>query len=447
MTQARLKEILLKYVTYLYPSVKVSDEIDITIQDYTELMDDGSINIRGDIHSLKGYNIRIEQPFVPEDNNLLNHFITEVNIFEGYTNLSREYMDNLIQSALDHAIASTLSSTSQVTVSKAINALTKFAERTYEGRKIRYGIIINDKLSSDTRSDNIYFADYLSSPYSAVLTNGTESFVEVDSQGYLIRYLQLNTEKIENGLAPYDYTRILEYAGEDTIAIILSTKGEILIFHNNELKYTKRGGRWNPYSHESIIQIIHQRSENDNRLFAKAVYLTALDVSFASTGGIISFLDENKVENALRYINIHDIVNERYFLLKREEMKETNDPEYEDIKNLTFEEFLRRKENGKSCVLNRMIDGRKFFKLYRKLRAELVGIDGATVIDYNGDIVAIGAIVKIEAGSVGGGRLAAAKTLSHYGIALEISSDSSVKAFALDEDDVPEAIFTISDIK
>ena len=306
---------------------------------------------------------------------------------------------------------------------------------------------MNDKLKSDSRSDNIYFTDFVSSPFSAVLTNGAESFIEVDSDGYIIRYLQLNTEKIENGLAPYDYTRILEYAGDDTIAVILTTRGELLIFHNNELKYTKRGGRWNPYSHESIIQLIHERSENDNRLFAKAVYLTALDVSFASTGGIISFLDENKVENALKYINIHDIVNEKYFVLKRDQMMTDGDPEYEEIKSISFDEFLRRKENGKSCVLNRMIDGRKFFKLYRKLRAELVGIDGATVIDYNGDIVAIGAIVKIEAGSVGGGRLAAAKTLSHYGIAIEISSDSSVRAFALDDKDVPEAIFTIADNK
>ena len=128
-------------------------------------------------------------------------------------------------------------------------------------------------------------------------------------------------------------------------------------------------------------------------------------------------------------------------------MAESNDPEYESIKNITFDEFLTLKQNIKSCLLNRLIDGRKFFMLYRKLRQELVGIDGATIIDYNGDIVAVGAIVKIEAGSTGGGRLAAAKTLSQYGISIEISSDSSIKGFALDENEEPEQIFTISDFQ
>ena len=98
-----------------------------------------------------------------------------------------------------------------------------------------------------------------------------------------------------------------------------------------------------------------------------------------------------------------------------------------------------------SCVLNKVIGNRKFFQLYRKLRQEIVAIDGATVVDYNGDLVAVGAIIKIDAGSKGGGRIAAARTLSNYGIAIEISSDSSIKGFALGQDNTPEQIFTIAD--
>ena len=54
-------------------------------------------------------------------------------------------------------------------------------------------------------------------------------------------------------------------------------------------------------------------------------------------------------------------------------------------------------------------------------------------------------IIKIDAGSKGGGRIAAARTLSNYGIAIEISSDSSIKGFALGQDNLPEQIFTIAD--
>ena len=126
-------------------------------------------------------------------------------------------------------------------------------------------------------------------------------------------------------------------------------------------------------------------------------------------------------------------------------LKEANDPQYEAVKDLTFDEFLKQKENEKACVLNKVIGNRKFFQLYRKLRQEIVAIDGATVVDYNGDLVAVGAIIKIDAGSKGGGRIAAARTLSNYGIAIEISSDSSIKGFALGQDNTPEQIFTIAD--
>ena len=59
-------------------------------------------------------------------------------------------------------------------------------------------------------------------------------------------------------------------------------------------------------------------------------------------------------------------------------------------------------------------------------------IDGATIIGYDGTIVAAGAIVQIEAGSIGGGRLAATKTLAKYGVAIKISADGMMQAFTKD---------------
>lgn len=447
MILSHFKDILNNFIFYLYPTFEIDCEVDFMEHVYATLNDDGTLNVKGDIHGLKGYRIKRERPFIPDDVTLISNFISEVYLIESYPNLSDEYVETLIQSALNKAIAQTLSQVSTSTITMVINSLSKFSERTYEGRNIAYGVVINDKILCKNRVDNVYFTNFIENPFAAVLTNGTESFIEVDKDGYVSRYVQLNSEKSDYALAPYNYTRVLEYTGDDVTAIVLTQKGEILIYKDSELRYTKRGGRWNPYSHKETIRLIHERSKNDNLLFAKAVYLTAIDVSFTQTGGIISFLDENEVQNALNHINIKDICNEKYFEIKRELMAKSNDPEYESIKNMTFDEFLKLKQNNKSCLLNRLIDGRKFFMLYRKLRQELVGIDGATIIDYNGDIVAVGAIVKIEAGSTGGGRVAATKTLSHYGISIEISSDSSIKGFALDENDESEVIFTISDFQ
>lgn len=87
----------------------------------------------------------------------------------------------------------------------------------------------------------------------------------------------------------------------------------------------------------------------------------------------------------------------------------------------------------KSANIIKIIGGRKFYNLDRKLRLELMGIDGATIVDAEGEILAVGAIIKIEAGSTGGGRLAAAKTLSKYGMSIKISNDGRIEGFRMDK--------------
>jgi hypothetical protein len=98
-----------------------------------------------------------------------------------------------------------------------------------------------------------------------------------------------------------------------------------------------------------------------------------------------------------------------------------------------FEKFVTEEKCVKTATLTKLISGKKFQDLDRKLRQELIAIDGATVIDYDGTILAVGAIIKIEAGSSGGGRLAAAKTLSNYGISIKISNDGSMQGFKIDK--------------
>ena len=80
-----------------------------------------------------------------------------------------------------------------------------------------------------------------------------------------------------------------------------------------------------------------------------------------------------------------------------------------------------------------MIGNKKFHELSRKLREEIVGMDGATIIDYDGTIIAAGAIIKIEAGSKAGGRLAATQTLARYGVSLKISQDGIIQGYTYDK--------------
>ena len=98
-----------------------------------------------------------------------------------------------------------------------------------------------------------------------------------------------------------------------------------------------------------------------------------------------------------------------------------------------YNEFIAGERCAKVANIRSMISGRKFSDLSRKLRQELLSVDGATVIDNDGDIVAVGAIIMIENGSFSGGRLAAAKTLSKYGVSLKISEDGQIQGFKFDK--------------
>jgi hypothetical protein len=80
-------------------------------------------------------------------------------------------------------------------------------------------------------------------------------------------------------------------------------------------------------------------------------------------------------------------------------------------------------------LLQRAIDGRPFHALDRRLRQEILAIDGATILDHTGQLLAAGAILKVPGGSSGGGRRAAAVALAAYGVGIKVSADGGIEGF------------------
>ena len=137
----------------------------------------------------------------------------------------------------------------------------------------------------------------------------------------------------------------------------------------------------------------------------------------------------------MKHINATDVLfKDCYDYIEQESINQSFFKVVDEWENKIppFEDFVNEEKCIKTASLIKIINGRKFHELDRKLRLELLGIDGATIIDYDGNILAVGAIIKIEAGSLGGGRLAAAKTLSNYGISIKVSADGSIEGFRMD---------------
>jgi len=130
----------------------------------------------------------------------------------------------------------------------------------------------------------------------------------------------------------------------------------------------------------------------------------------------------------------NELEDELYSLYQNEMSKQEFKNEYDKEK---FESDLKKRLNKRKYIIKMLLSNgenktqiNSFSKIYRKLRAELIGLDGACIINKQGEIKSFGAIVKSAAGSSGGGRGAAAKRLSTYGgFAIKISTDGYIEVY------------------
>ena len=129
-----------------------------------------------------------------------------------------------------------------------------------------------------------------------------------------------------------------------------------------------------------------------------AVYESCLNASFARTGACVGLLSSSKEAKWKELVPSHD--------------------DHLDVQN-----------SVKTKAIAQMIGGKPFQELDRRLRQELLAIDGATLLDHKGIALAVGAILKIPGGSTGGGRLAAAKELSKSGLGIKVSQDGGIRGF------------------
>ena len=370
---------------------------------------------------------------------LLRSIINEIAKVSNVGIDDKSYLTRLNMTAMEKAICESISEVAGETLLNVLLHLETFSNRTYEGKRITFGIIINEKQEAENPSDNLYYEDMFDYDFFAVLSNGVQSCVEFDKNGYYLGHMALEKLRFRPTISPYDYISFCRYCDDARIGIVLTPNGEILLFKNRSLIYSKKRGVWNSYCHEEIITLLSNRTSQSIKEIRKSIYFTSLDVAFSGTGGCLVYLNKEFTDEALTHIDIDDILCEKHFNLKKEQILEQprkrnkKDANFIDYANLTYTDYVEKFEKTKTSALKATIAGRKFHELNRKLREELASIDGATIVDWDGTIIACGAIIQIDAGSTGGGRLAATKTLGRYGVAVKISQDGTMQAYMSDK--------------
>lgn len=357
-------------------------------------------------------------------------------------------------------------------IEKLIKTLEDWSVKTYEGHHVCYGFAIDLDCKEKTDRNDYHksFMDFLDDEYSAVLSDGFSSLIKLDQNCNFIDYLSLTKGgsiagcKVGNKL-PYRFVQLIDkYIAGNVIGVFLLQNGDIIISKEKEIKFIKRNNKWLNFSASSFTKSIQN---NTNKPFdtdkLDDVYVAALDVSLAHSGGIIAVVDykkfkEDNIINRIDDLNIKSEEAELFFAefkekIEKMELKSENKAEieifikeknkiglrqYMDDENISELNVLNHeiiKRMTKRNILMQLLgNGEKFTDMDHKLRTELIGMDGACIVDLDFNIISFGAIICNDAGSSGGGRAAAAKKLSCFdGFSIKISTDGYIEVYVKGE--------------
>jgi hypothetical protein len=282
-------------------------------------------------------------------------------------------------------------------ITELIILIDSFASQTYEGRRLSLSISINPS----SKDGKILFSEYFSHDFSKVLGYSLETIIDFDSMGNFLNYSE-NIIKDKDVYSPYFYSSIASQS-KNKLIISLNYNGDILLFNKGQLLFSKRRGFWKFYHFDAILKQVSFGNKHFDESIRKEIILSCLDISFAKSGGCIAFINKKDKNKVITIISKDDIIQDETSI--------------------------------KTKAVKRFLNGMKFQNISRLQRKELIGIDGATIIDDEGNIIAVGAIIKLnERSHNGGGRTASAKELAKYGTSFKISNDGPIIAYDNDDE-------------
>lgn len=352
-----------------------------------------------------------------------------------------DYAAVCIRQAQIIGIAKILSPARHTTVLRMLNLLSFWSSETYEGDKISFCVGIDE---DDPRPGSVSFFDASKEDYAKVLTSGCDTLLVCNAEGDITAYCEaaLPAEaEAAHVYAPLAYLPVAYWTSQNRCAFCLSRNGDILIFKDRQLFFAKRRGNWLHFSHQAYLAELGYQGQGSSRGTIEALYLSLLDVSFRRKGACIGFFRTNAVTPWM----INERRNQRIGQnISQDELVRISQDRLHGYLNeiVSQGDMLAHDASSKTMLLRSALPSLNFAQIPRKLRAELLSIDGATLIFDDGSVFAVGAILKIPGGSSSGGRRAAAMTLAEHGIGIKVSNDGHITAWSRRAED-GQALFEI----
>ena len=353
------------------------------------------------------------------DSDLVKNIITKLNkymklVFDNNNfNLKKE----IINFSIDEGICEWISggNPGEENLKNVLTTLKKNSSLTYEGDKM-IKIVAFKNCNEGGKCD---VETFLQNKYATPLANSNQTALLVNfSNMKIVEYVNY-THKTNLDILnlPIEYVDICEalIQKEAKIIFILTKEGEILIINDKLLVLKYNNNEWKYVRYNNFNSLLYNLGI-EKQEHAQKIFNTIIDTSFLRTGGCFCIINNSETdvqqikeiikETDLHYGEVDCDVNSK-----------------EGAKHLSILSILTKKGNNKI----------NFYKLNRKLRQELLGLDGATIIKKDGTLIATGAILKLNCQGDGGGRTAASNELSKIGLSVKISEDGEISVFKKEE--------------
>jgi len=341
---------------------------------------------------------------------------------------------------------------SRESIEKLFSKLEKWAVKTYEGKHVTLGFVIDPALRTIPQNTYGSWLEFLDDDCSSLLTDCIHSVIELDGHCNFVEYKSISesdaieTCPLQNEI-PLRFMHIIQkYVTDKKIGIFLLNNGDIILSKKQRVCFVKRNLRWLNLSFEAfecaLEPFINSHKETEKKLhhsLLSSVFASVLDVSFSHAGGIIAVVGGSRWEEDTDMQTKQSLLLDPCDnLLNRQSCSDLKVYKMKDAQNLPqselrIKEIEVNKRLQKRVVLSNLIKGKDFISMDRKLRSELIGLDGACILDFMGNVYSYGAIIQNDSGSTGGGRGAAAKKLSTYGLAVKVSTDGYIELYVSGE--------------
>jgi len=322
--------------------------------------------------------------------------------------MQRALRDTIVVEALSrhHACAGRGAATELL--AEIIEYLIELSGSRVESYDLTHGVIVTDALPDEPRLVFRYPGDLRAAKRAPLLFDGQRSVLVVDGAGRARTELQSHrldrltpgTTFLEAYAAEFSHSGAL--VAEATrrlggLGFFLRADRSIWIFADGQPLLVRRAERWTAFPLELADAI--SDSTGTTPATAEILVQAAFIISAQRHGAILAIVDDPDA--------LEGIVSPK----DRYDQRDAVDP-------MAMQTETR---------LHHLIDAED---LDARALARFAALDGATILDRDGHLIAYGAIVSSSGSQFEGARTAAAKTLSHTAeIVLKVSADGDITVF------------------